>query len=691
LRDVEILERLHVLLKPRAYLQLGSRQPARIEQAACATVLVDPDPILPPDVLAGKPWLKFYAMTRDAFFADEDPARLLDAQRIDLAVIDGAQSLGQLARDLGQIERWSHERTVAAVFSDGGERELLSRYIVLARQHRPDLRVQWVASDPAPCLLVSGFAADRDVRSSITLEAAAANGSIPGDLLQIEPPVALEAALPRHLLESAPVACRFHAGSWEAWTCFEDVVRPRGPRTGDPPRIVFARPLRGAVRIALEIAAGGMEVMRLRCRGEGANGARQRDIFLDVGKPGALHHELDRVTLAVPTGDAGFRLELECALAPNETLHDIAFSIADHWRNELPETAEMTLQVRQAQVWELLEPPACAPFAASRRADDPPPEKGKHGRRDAVIFAWWLPENEAAEQIGQYYLGLLRYHHPDSKFFIGINHGTAAYWPERIAASGLDTTIAFTPPRITVTSDAAGYLAALAEYERCAEEFDLLWFGHTKGGSTAEYDYYLGLRFVEERTFWARRTAVERAFVDPKIGLFAARYNLCPPYPFAKGHPGWEIELDALQRVYREQYAPIGLNAYETFFALRSSIVRRFCDVVGQEFFQLDPREWSGDRWFFEMAFPSIASMQGYEPAIPMDMLGDNDPRDDLQLTYDAKQNHRLALEELERWRQDPYDFEPRILAWDHPAWDRVRGIEKTRVATRVIGSGERA
>jgi hypothetical protein len=676
LRDVEVLKRLHELLKPRAYLQLGSRWPERIEQATCATVLIDLEPQLPPDVLAGKPWLKLYAMARDAFFADEDAARLFDGQRIDLAVIDGVPSLAQLARDLRQIERWSHERTVAAVFSDGGECELLSRYIVLARQHRPDLRVQRVASDPDPFLLVSEFDADRDVTSTITLEAAAANGSVPGGLVSVEPAVALEAALPRHLLEPAPVVCRFDAGSWEVWTSLEEVVRPGGPQTSDPPRIVFERPLRGSVRIALELAAGGMEVMRLRCRGQDANGARQRDIFLDIGKPGALHHELVRVTLAVPTGDAGFRLELECTLAPDETLHDIALSITDHWRNDLPETAEMTLQVRQARAWEFLEPPVCAPFAASRRADDPPPDKGKPGRRDAVLFAWWLPENEAAQQIGQYYLGLLRYHHPDSKIFIGINHGTAAYWPERIATSGLDVTIAFAPPRITVTSDAAGYLAALAAYERCTEDFDLLWFGHTKGGSTAEYDYYLGPRLLEERTFWARRHDVERAFVDPKIGLYCARYNLCPPYPWEKGHPGWEFELDALQRIYRERYVPLGLNAYETFFVLRSAIVRRFCEVVGRDFFQIDPREWGGDRWFFEMAFPSIASMQGYEPAITMDMLGDNDPRDDLLLTFDAKQNHRLALEELERWRQDPYDFEPRVMAWDHPAWDRVRGLK---------------
>ncbi len=139
--------------------------------------------------------------------------------------------------------------------------------------------------------------------------------------------------------------------------------------------------------------------------------------------------------------------------------------------------------------------------------------------------------------------------------------------------------------------------------------------------------------------------------------------------------PAGRAKLDALRRVYRDRCAPLGLSAYETFFALRARIVRRFCDAVGAGFWQLDPREYGGYCWFFEMAFPSIASMQGYEPFIPMDVPGANDPCDDLNLTYDAKQNHRLALAELLRWRRDPFDFQPRVLHWDHPVWDRVRGI----------------
>ena len=306
----------------------------------------------------------------------------------------------------------------------------------------------------------------------------------------------------------------------------------------------------------------------------------------------------------------------------------------------------------------------------------PVPDKRQRGRRDAVLFAWWIPDTAEAEKVAHYYLGLLAYHHPDAKFFIGINHGTDPKWADIIRHCGLDVSVCLAPPEITVTSDAGGFLAALQLFERSDEEFDVLWFGHTKGASR-RYNVNRGIRFNIDHNFWARRHDVERAFAAPTIGLYAARYNVYPTYPFPHDadHTGWEGELDALRRVYRDRFAPLGLCAYETFFAMRARIVRRFCDTVGAAFLQLDPREYGGDRWFFEMAFPSIASMQGYEPYIPMDVPGENVPRDDLNLTYDTKQNHRLALAELARWRQDPFDFKPRVLHWDHRAWDKVRGL----------------
>jgi hypothetical protein len=673
--DSELLRRLHATLRPRTYLQLGSRQPEHIAQASCGTVVVDPNPKLPLNVVLTRPWLKLYAIERETFFADERCDDVLDNERIDLALIEQVDSLDQLARDLRHIEAWSHERTCAVVLGNGAasadpEADLFRQFAVLARQRRPSLDVRLVAAEPHPLLLVSGF--DPAHPGDDIREAQPRKETWKDTPARIDP-VPLEKALPAFALKPVPVDITFDPGDWEAWTSLGGVVRPRASGGGRLPSLVLERPFRGAFRVELEIAAGGMNVLRLRCRGHGPGGVTYRDVLLDVGSPGALHHQLDRVALDPPSGEAGFRLDLEGMTAPGETLHNIVFSIADHWNNDLPTAPNMALEVRKVRAWEISAHRGRAPFAPSRRADRSPADKRARGRRDAVVFAWYIPEQMG--QLGEYYLNLLRFHHPDSKLFVGMNHGSDPRWVDHLLHSGLDVDVRQARHQIGDYWDATGFLTALEGLDHSDESFDLVWFGHAKGGSQRTYEYYQGIRFLVDRTFWSRREAVEQAFSDPKIGMFAARYNLYPTYPWEHDLPGWDDELNALSRIYRERYAPLGLNAYETFFTLRHDVVRRFLDGVGSEWVLTDPKEWGGGRWFFEMAFPSIASMQGYEPFIPMDVLGAGDPRDDLNMTYDMKQNHRLALAELERWRENPYDFTPRVVHWDHRAWNRVRGI----------------
>jgi hypothetical protein len=293
-------------------------------------------------------------------------------------------------------------------------------------------------------------------------------------------------------------------------------------------------------------------------------------------------------------------------------------------------------------------------------------------RRDAVIFAWFVPER--LPDLGQYYLSLLHAHHEDSKLFIGMNHGSDPVWESRFAEAGMDCEVRWASPELGDYWDTTGFLTALAGFLDSTESFDLIWFGHSKGGSSA-FDHSAMVRDELVRTFWERRTEISRAFDDPSVGLFAPRYNLTPPYPFPGPWKGWTEELSSLQRIYRDRCAPLGLCALDTFFVLRGEIVRRFCDAVGSELFRTDPGAYGANKWFFEMAFPSIATMQGYEPFIGTEAPDGDDPRDDVMVMSDRRQNHRLAQAEVLRWRQDPYDFQPRIIPWDHPAWNALRGL----------------
>ena len=311
-------------------------------------------------------------------------------------------------------------------------------------------------------------------------------------------------------------------------------------------------------------------------------------------------------------------------------------------------------------------------------------------RRNAVVFAWFVPEG--LPELGQYYFSLLQTYHSNSKLFIGMNHGSDPLWESWFRDSSMDSDVRWVPPEMGDYWDTTGFLTALTGFLGSDESFDLIWFGHSKGGSSS-FGHTTLVRNELLRDFWERRAEIAHAFDDPRIGLFAPRYNLTPPYPFPGPWKGWTEELTALQRIYRDRYAPLGLCALDTFFVLRGGIVRRFCDSVDNDFFRTDPAAYGANKWFFEMAFPSIATMQGYEPFIDMDVPGADDSRDDLMVSSDVKQTHRLAGAEVTRWRLDPIAFEPRIIPWDRPAWaqseprneeisnDAASGIQRTEAS----------
>jgi hypothetical protein len=311
-----------------------------------------------------------------------------------------------------------------------------------------------------------------------------------------------------------------------------------------------------------------------------------------------------------------------------------------------------------------------------------PETKPESAGRDAVVLAWFVPPQ--TPELGEYYLELLRRYHPAAKLFIGMNHGSDPRWEEAFRTSGMDAEVRWARPELGDYWDATGFITALEGFHDRDETFGLVWFGHTKGGSKA-FAADTEVRAMLERDFWARREEIAAAFRDPALGLFAPRCNLTPPYPFPGPWNGWGEELAALQRVYRDEAQPLGLCALDTFFALRGAIVRRFCDAVGAPFFRTDPSAYGANKWFFEMAFPSIAAMQGYAPLIDRDVPGENAPRDDVMLSWDVRQVHRLAEEEVARWRANPLGFQPRILPWDRPAWQRTgdsAGLADAALAT---------
>jgi hypothetical protein len=423
-------------------------------------------------------------------------------------------------------------------------------------------------------------------------------------------------------------------------------------------RIVLDAPINGSHRGRLALTAKNMEVLRLQLHGEHDKGAWDRTVYLDITSPGALHHELGSLWLDAVPGSGKFVLDWEEAIVASGPLSEIRLTPLNYWLQGADPKAGMTIGLDEVDIRETNQVRPGTRFAPERFPNRPHTPKRRHGMRDAVIFAWWIPDNPEAHKVAEYYLGLLQYHHADSKIFVGVNHGSDPAWTQSLVESGLDVEIAEADPAVQVTSDVGGFLAALKTFASCPEAFDLVWFGHTKGASRGHYSDYIIFRHQHDRRLWSRRTAIDRYFENPKIGLYSHRYSLFDPTSRELPDRG-TAETDALERIYRDICAPLCLTAWETVFVMRGSVVRTFCDAVGPDFFGTDPADYGGSRWWFEGGFPSIASMQGYEPFIELETDGAGNPREDVILWVDPKQNNRLAMDELRRWRADPVGFQP--------------------------------
>jgi hypothetical protein len=477
--DLEVLEQVHALLRPRTYMQLGLKRPELMALAQCGAIGVASMPRISEGGLEEKPWLKLYAMEPGDFLANAKPEHALEHAPLDLVVFEDGRPSPELARNLDALVRWAHPNTHALILGGDNRGESLEQLARFVREQHPAFQVR-VAVEGLAAVLVNGFGAARHTTQDLST-----------------------ARSDRPTSKAAPP----------------------GPHP-DPLGSLFP--------------------------------------------------------------------------------------------NLVPK-----------------------PASASRVT----------GRRDAAVFAWYVPEG--MPELGDYYLGLLSEHHADAKVFVGMNHGSDPVWAQRFRDSELDVEVRWARPEIGDYWDATGFLTALEGFHHSDEAFRLVWFAHTKGGSLTRFEEYASIRSVLEESFWRRRERIERLFDDPVIGIFAPHFCPLPPAYYAR-------ELYALQRVYRDRYAPLGLHCRGTFYVMREEIVRAFCKAVGEDFFCTDPGAYDGGRYLFEIGFPSIATMQGYEPFINPDVPGDNDPRDDVWIAHDVKQNHRIASVELKRWRGDRVGFEPR-------------------------------
>lgn len=226
----EFLSGLHEILKPRTYLEIGVEDGFGLELSSAVSIGIDPNFHITRQV---RTRLQLARCTSDEFFARDDPIGFFDGLPIDLAFIDGMHLVEFAYRDFMNIERFTGPGTVV-VFDDAlprsadeGARNRHTEFWAgdaykiagILRQHRPDLAVIAVNTDPTGVLVVIGL----DAASNILAEHY--------ESMLAECVVADPQPVPEYIRRRQRAADALEVLWWPGWP---ELVRVREQRAGSP-------------------------------------------------------------------------------------------------------------------------------------------------------------------------------------------------------------------------------------------------------------------------------------------------------------------------------------------------------------------------------------------------------------------------------------------------------------------------
>jgi hypothetical protein len=157
----ELLKRLHSLLQPATYVEIGVCSGKSLALANSANHIVGIDPF--PNIRHKLPsHAKVFRMTSDAFFASHDLNKELAGQPVDFAFIDGMHLFEFALRDFINIERYSSPASVIFVHdcypidSISAKRDRATpiwsgdvwKLLLCLKKYRPDLKLITVDVPP---------------------------------------------------------------------------------------------------------------------------------------------------------------------------------------------------------------------------------------------------------------------------------------------------------------------------------------------------------------------------------------------------------------------------------------------------------------------------------------------------------------------------------------------------------------
>lgn len=220
---------------------------------------------------------------------------------------------------------------------------------------------------------------------------------------------------------------------------------------------------------------------------------------------------------------------------------------------------------------------------------------------DAVVFSSYLP-GEDRLYIGKQFLDVFKAYFSDCDIYVGINPDTTPLWPKLLEEYKKDLNISYAhvPPELYTRSDPSGYQAALKLLRNTNKEYDLVWFGHTKGGHYND-QYRAETRQFMIDIFWSKRKEISKKLEDsPECGSYG-------PVMTVTLTPG---KADVMDHYYKKfKYKSTDLSYLYTFYTIKGNIIYEFVHNCEDCFFEDNLH----DHYFFEDYFPQVSPKMGYE------------------------------------------------------------------------------
>ena len=230
-----------------------------------------------------------------------------------------------------------------------------------------------------------------------------------------------------------------------------------------------------------------------------------------------------------------------------------------------------------------------------------------------VIYSSFFPNEEQLFR-GTDFLKIMKNYFSDYRIYIGIQVDSIPKWKEIISEykeNGLDITYGDVNPKLYVNSDVSGYQKALELLYKDDRPIvgDFIWFGHSKGVTTKNYDCH---NFLLEN-FWGKKYEIETKLNSNEIyGCFGNHISFLPEYSKDKILKVWK-KYSSIE----EKKEPIRFMFVNTIFVIKKHILKNLFEKINPIFFTeliVSHHNIIGDRYFFERDFIHFVDIIGYIP-----------------------------------------------------------------------------